>query len=443
MDQRAQKKVPNLRWRIAALIFFATVINYVDRQTLSIVAPFLSEELGIDDIQYGNIIQAFLWAYTGMYVIAGRLIDRWGARRMLAISMVWWSVANALHATARSAFSLGAFRFLLGIGESGNFIAAEKVCSEWYPPRERGLANGLVNAAASSGAILAPPMVAWIYSAYGWRPAFVITGMLGFVWLIGWLRWYYPPEEHPRITREESELLLGSRTGAGDKPEAGRLPWAAVLRFRQTWALLGARIFADPVWWFYLFWLPKYLKEERGFTMAEIGAVAWMPYLAADLGSIAGGMLSGRLVDRGWEVLRARKLTMVFSVLLMPLGIMVAYARSSAAAIALICVVTFAHMAWKTNLMTMTNDIYPRRIVASSAGIIGMGSGIGGALAASVTGHIIQRFSYRMVFVIMGFLHPIAMAIVWRFVNDTIPDDEAGAPAGSRGETGPRGDADG
>ncbi len=416
------KKVSNIRWRIAALVFLATVINYIDRQTLSLVAPFVADELEISDIAYGNIVAAFLWAYTAMKLVSGVLIDRWGARFMLAASMVWWSVANMLHALARGALGLGIFRLLLGVGEAGNFTAAEKVISEWYPPQERGLTNGLVNAGAAAGAIVAPPLIALLYNQFGWRPAFVITGSLGFLWLIGWLRWYYSPAKHPRITGEELKLV-GGQTHAGRK----KLNLGHVIAIRQTWALLLARVFADPMWWFYLFWLPKYLQEERGFTMTEIGLVAWMPYLAADVGSIAGGLASNWLVKRKVEVLRARKLAMVPCVLFMPLGIVVAYTESITVAIAMICVVSGCHMAWKTNLMTLTNDIYPERIVASAAGLIGVGSGLGGALVSPVTGYIIQYFSYRMVFISMAFLHPIAMLIVWTMVHDTLDDDDEAA----------------
>ena len=419
---QGRKRVTNIRWRIAVLVFLATVINYIDRQTLSLIAPFVTEELEINDIEYGHIVSAFLWAYTAMKLVTGVLIDRWGARVMLAASMIWWSVANMLHALARGALGLGVFRLLLGVGEAGNFTAAEKVISEWYPPQERGLTNGLVNAAASAGAIVAPPLIALLYNNFGWRPAFVITGSLGFVWLIWWLRWYYSPAKHPRIT--EKELTL---TGADRPASRKKLNLGHVIAIRQTWALLFSRVFADPMWWFYLFWLPKYLGEERGFTMTEIGLVAWMPYLAADIGSIAGGLASNWLVKRKVEVLRARKLAMLPCVLFMPLGVVVAYTESTTVAIAMICIISGCHMAWKTNLMTLTNDIYPERIVASAAGLIGVGSGLGGALASNVTGYIIEYFSYRMVFITMAFLHPIAMIIVWTMVHDTFDDDDEAA----------------
>lgn len=406
----------HIRWRIAALLFFATAINYIDRQTLSVVAPVLTSELGISNTEYANILTAFLAPYTVMYVFSGILVDRWGARVALSVFMIWWSLANMLHAAARGALGLGVFRFLLGMGESGNFMAAEKSISEWFPARERGLANGLVNAAAATGAIVTPPLVAWITLRFGWRAAFLATGALGFLWLLAWLAIYYSPQQHKRISREELHLILADRP-----PDPGRqkVRYATLLALPQTWGLLLARVFADPVWWFYLLWLPKYLQDVRGFSLAEIGMFAWMPYLAADLGSLCGGWLSGRLLRRGRAVLRARQLVMMAAAALMPLGVAVNYLPAGAA-LGLICAITFCHMAWKTNLMTMTNDIFPLRTVASAAGIIGLGSGLGGAWSTPVVGRIVDTFGYGSVFWVMAALHPIATVLVLRLVKQRI-----------------------
>lgn len=416
-----KRPIPKLRWWMATLLFCATVINYVDRQALSVMAPVMTPELGLSNIDYSNVLQAFLVCYTGMYLLAGYLIDRWGTRMALAVSMVWWSVANMLHATASGALSLGIFRALLGIGESGNFLAAEKAISEWFPPKERGIANGLVNAAAATGAILAPPLIAWIYETWGWRFAFVLTGGLGFVWLYFWLTWYWIPAKHSRIGDDERELLAGPA-----KSVRRPLRWRQLFGFRQTWGLFLARVIADPVWWFYLFWLPKYLGEERGFTMVEIGLVAWIPYLTADIGSILGGWVSGQLIRRGTTPLNARKLTMLPCALMMPLGLLVAFSESSTVAVATICLITFAHMAWKTNLMTMTNDIYPTAIVGSVAGIVGLGSGLGGTIFTRITGYVVEDYSYQGVFVIMAFLHPIALLVLHRLIKE--PLEETAVP---------------
>lgn len=400
--------IPNVRWRIAALLFCATVINYIDRQTLSVLAAQITEELGISDIEYAQIVQAFLICYAGMYIVWGRIIDRWGTRVALALSMVWWSLANAGHALARGALGLGIFRALLGLGESGNFLAAEKAISEWFPPKERGFANGLVNAAASTGAILAPPLIVLIFTQWGWRAAFVVTGATGFVWLVFWLRWYWVPARHPRVTAEERSLI----EDAPGSPHRRSVRWIQLFQVRQTWALFLARVLADPVWWFYLFWLPKYLSDERGFSIVAIGLTSWVPFLTADLGAIAGGWFSGRLISRGMAPIKARKWVMLPAAAVMPLSLAVPSSDSAVVAVAAICGVTFAHMAWKTNLMTMTNDVYPTAVVGSAAGIVGLGSSLGGVIFTGITGYVVESYSYDAIFYVMAFLHPIALCVL-------------------------------
>jgi ACS family hexuronate transporter-like MFS transporter len=415
-------RIPHLRWWIAGLLFFSTVINYVDRQTLSVLAPALSRELNLSPVDYSNITTAFLAAYTVMYVGSGFLVDRFGARRALSAFVLWWSLANMAHALARGVWSLGVLRFLLGMGESGNFMAAFRVVSEWYTPRERALVHGLIQGGAAIGAILAPPAITWIHQYHGWRPAFLFTGALGFVWLAFWLMLYHPPEKHPRITAEERALLV-------DEAEIAQVPprpsWRSLLRSREVSGLLWSRFFSDPVWWFYLFWLPKYLVEQRGFTMAEMGMLAWLPYLSADLGALAGGWLSGRLVASGHPPLEARMRVMLPLALLMPLSMAVNHASSRPVIIGLICVVTFAHMAWKTNQNTLTNDIFPRSMIGSVSGLLAFGTGLGGTLFTKLTGHVVQGFGYELIFIVMGMLHPISYLLMRRFVRQPLqPDSE-------------------
>ncbi len=390
----AARPLPNIRWRIAALLFAATVINYLDRQTLSVLASEITADLGLSDIEYSRVVQSFLVCYAAMYMVWGRIIDSWGTRLALAASMVWWSLANAAHALTRSALGLGLCRALLGMGESGNFLAAEKAISEWFPPRERGFANGLVNAAASTGAILAPPLIVGMFTLWGWRSAFLATGLAGFLWLVVWLRWYWDPAGHRRITPAERSLLAS----AGPARARSRIRWITLFGLRQTWALFVARMLADPVWWFYLFWLPKYLSDERGFGIVALGLTAWVPFLTADLGALAGGWLSGRLVSRGVPPVGARKWVMLPAAAVMPLSLAVPASDSAAVAVAAICIVTFAHMAWKTNLMTMTNDIYPTAVVGSAAGIVGLGSSLGGVIFTGITGFVVENYSYGTIF---------------------------------------------
>jgi ACS family hexuronate transporter-like MFS transporter len=421
-------KIRRLRWYIAALLFTATVINYIDRQALSIVAPVLTKELHISPIQYSNMLQAFLIAYTLMYLGSGFLVDKWGTRVSLACFMVWWSISNVLHAFARSAMQLGAFRFLLGVGEPGNFMAAFKAISEWYPPKERAFVNGLVQAGSAVGAIIAAPLVAWITLRYGWRASFVVTGCFGFVWLAGWLLIYWVPEKHPWITAEELDVIQAERPGSvGESPAPpGR---TELFRYPQTWGLLLARFVSDPVWWFYLFWMPKYLVEQRGFTIAQMGMLAWLPYLSADLGSVTGGLASGYLIKRNWTVLNARAAAMLPCALVMPLSVAIAFTPSAALALVLICVVTFAHMAWKTNLTTITNDIYPAGVVGSVSGVIAFGSGLGGTLFTNLTGQVVEHFSYTWIFVVMGFLHPVAFVVFRMLVRGPITPGDTTVPA--------------
>lgn len=404
-------KIRHLRWYVAALLFTATVINYIDRQALSIVAPILTKELHLSPIQYANILQAFLYAYTVMYVVSGIIVDRWGTRLGLGIFMAWWSVSNMLHAFATTALGLGFFRFLLGVGEPGNFMAAVRAVSEWYPAKERAFVNGLVNAGAAVGAIISAPLVVWLYVRYGWRAAFVITGAFGLVWLVAWLLIYYVPAKHPRITDEELALITAGRSAEMVALPGEPVKWVDLLKLPQTWGLFFARFFSDPVWWFYLFWLPKYLVEQRHFTVVEMGMLVWLPYLTADLGSVFGGMMSGYLIKKGWLVLRARTASMLPFAMVMPISIGIAFTPSTTVAMVLICIVTFSHMAWKTNLVTLTNDLYPTRIVGSVAGICAFGNGLGAALFTALTGYIVQYFSYSAIFVLMGIMHPIAFLI--------------------------------
>lgn len=410
-------RIPHLRWWIAALLFLSTVINYIDRQTLSVLSPVLTRELNLSPIEYSNILTAFLAAYTVMYVGSGFLVDRWGTRMALSVFMVWWSVANMAHAFAQGVWTLGILRFLLGMGESGNFMAAFKAVSEWYPAKERALVNGLINGGAAIGAVIAPPVITWINAHYGWQPAFVVTGSLGFVWLAFWLFLYYPPDTHPRVTEEERAYVLADPPVAAG---AAKVSWQQLLNYKQTWGLLLARFFSDPVWWFYLFWLPKYLVEQRGFTMAEMGMLAWMPYLAADAGALVGGWVSGRLIARGFDPLRARMAVMLPFAMLMPLSLAVNHAPSRTMTLTLICLVTFSHMAWKTNQTTLTNDVFPKPLIGTVAGILAFGNGLGGTLFTWMTGYVVQWFGYEAIFIMMSVLHPLSYFIVRRLVRQPL-----------------------
>jgi ACS family hexuronate transporter-like MFS transporter len=412
-------KIPHLRWWIAGLVFVSTVINYIDRQTLSILAPRITHELHMSEQQYGFIVQAFLVAYTIMYLVSGIIIDRWGVKWTLAIATAWWSVAEMLHGLVHSPFSLGICRMLLGTGESANFIAVGKISAEWYPPKDRGTMNGLVQAAAVVGAVLAAPVALWLMFRWSWRVAFIATGGIGFLWVAVWWWMYDTPEESSHLTENERRLIVSSqKTATSIAGKTERVRYWDLLRMPTTMGLLVARIFSDPAWWFYLFWLPKYLTEGRSLTMKQMGYVVWIPYLASDIGSIIGGWASGKLIQRGWDVLKARRFLMLISALLMPLGVFAGFVVSPWVAVGIISVVLMAHMSWKTNLATLSVDLYPRPVIGRVAGIVATGSGIGGALFISIAGSVIARWSYRPLFFVMGFLHLIGFAIVLWLVRE-------------------------
>ncbi|MDX2266880.1 MAG: MFS transporter [Bryobacter sp.] len=406
----------HIRWTIATLLFLSVVVNYLDRQCLSVLAPVITKELGLSQLEYSRVLNAFLLAYTAMYLGSGFLVDRWGTRKSLGVFMAWWSVSNMLHAFASNVWSLGAFRFLLGLGEPGNFMAAFRAISECYEKQHRAFVNGLLNAGASIGAMLAPVAVTWLYLRFSWRGAFVICGVLGLLWLIPWLRVY-----RPLLERQASGLTDGRN-------------WKQYLRVKQTWGLFGARLLSDPVWWFYLFWLPKYLVEQRGFTVQQMALVAWMPYLTADLGAMGGGWLSGKLVSRGWDVVAARRAVMVPASLVMPLSALVGFTPSSVVAVGIICLVTFAHMAWKTNLATVTNDIYPAAVVGRMSGIFAFGNGLGGMLFTELTGQVVGTVGYAWIFVAMGVLHPLGLLIFRALVKGGFGDGGLGVTNAGRAE---------
>lgn len=415
-------KIPYLRWWITALLFLSTVINYIDRQTLSILARTIQDELRISDLQYSYVVQAFLAAYTVTFLFAGRLTDWLGTRVSMALFMAWWSLANMCTALSRSALSLGVFRFLLGVGQPGNYTAAPKAVSEWFPDKERGLVVGIYTAGATLGATIAPPLIALFGTRWGWRSAFFITGSLGLLWVVPWWWLYRRPERHPRITEQEFQVVAPHvqerKTAAVSASELER--WRSLLGRRDTWLLVLGRVLTDPVWYFYLFWFPKYLIDARHLTLLQVGQFAWLVYLAADIGSVLGGWVSGLLIRRGMRPVAARKRVLLFAACLLPLSPLVAFVPSTHAAVAVAAVVVLAHLTWQVALSVIIVDLYPQEMVATMFGIVGAGSGLGGVLSTNVVGHIVSRYSYAPLFVAMGLLHPLALLLV-RHVREHPP----------------------
>jgi len=425
-------RIRHLRWWLAGLLLAATVINYLDRQTLSVLAPLLRDLYHLSNTDYARIVFAFMLAYTLMQAGSGRIMDWLGPRRGFSLTIVWWSVAAMLHAVANSALHFGLFRFLLGLGEAGNWPGGVKVVSEWFPARERAFAIGLFNSGSCLGAVVAPPLVTWIALTWGWRAAFLLTGALGFMWLAAWLILYRRPEEHPWVTPEELEHIQWDRPPGLSKHKAGALSyvrWLDLFRYRQAWGLVLARMLADPVWWFYVFWLPEYLRRERGFSLAMIGYFAWIPFLTADAGNFVGGGLSSWLIKRGWPLLRARKVVMFASAAVMLAGLPAVLTSSPAWAVALISLATLAYSSWAANILTLPADLFPRGVVASVSGLSGTGAGIGGMTFTLVVGEVVDRFSYLPVFTAAALMPLVAAAIILLSIHRPVDQNEQASPS--------------
>lgn len=409
----------NTKWVLLGLLFFSTVINYLDRQALSILATTIQADLGMSDLEYARVVQVFLFAYAAAYVMAGRVTDWLGARVALLLFVGWWSLANIATGFVRSAFELGAARFALGLGEPGNYTVGTKVVSEQFPAPQRGLALGLYTAGAMIGATLAPPLIGGIALTYGWRSAFWITGVAGLLWMIAWYFVYPRPvrqaaAEVPAATAAEAVAMPAIETPASPPPAVSmKGVWGRLARDRTVWALVASRAVADPVWYFYLFWFPKYLGDARGMSLAAIASLAWIVYVAADIGSVGGGLISGRLVKRGMSPARARLTTMIGAACLAPIGMLVALHPPIPWLLALACGVTFAHLTYQINLTAMTVDLFPSRYIASVAGLVGCGSALGGMVSAQVVGHLVADGNFDRAFVLMAFLHPIAVLLAW------------------------------
>lgn len=401
-------KIPNFRWILAALLLLATMLNYIDRLTLSVLVGDIRKEFQLSAEDYAQIVSLFLLAYAIMYAGSGYLVDRLGTRRGFVLFMGCWSVAQMLHGFAVGKWSLGACRFLLGLAEPGNFPAAVKAVSEWFSAGERSIGIGIFNAGSSLGSAIAAPMAAFLALRYGWRFAFFATGALGLIWVAAWLM-LYPPRV--RAGPSSAKELVESR------PPAGR--WLDVLKMRQCYMLILARFLTDPVIYFIIFWLPEYLRSERGFTLAMVGRSAWVPFLFGDAGYLLGGWLSSRLVRRGWTLSRSRKMAMAAGAALLPSAIFAPLVGSASTAIAMTCFVVLGHAIWVANLLTLPADLFPSSQVGTVTGLSGMGGAVGGILANLLTGYAVSTVSFLPVFVVAGLMHPFAALLVGRLVPAT------------------------
>jgi len=405
-----------LRWRIAILISAAIAISYLDRQTLPVAIGEIRKEIPISNQVKAFLDSAFLLTYGLMYVGGGRLMDVLGTRRGFTVIMIFWSIACASHGFAGGVIALAASRLLLGVGEGGGFPAATRAVAEWFPVKERSTAMGIINAGTGLGGILAPPLIAWVitnvawFGISPWRWVFFITGALGLLWTIWWVRAYFPPGVHPRLQSAEREHLRAELEKTDKPPPA--VPIAELLRFRETWGVICAKFLTDAAWYFYMFWLPKYLLDARGFDIKGVGSVAWIPFAAAALGCLVGGGLSSWLLHRGYSVNAARKIALGVSAAVMPCVMLVPHV-SVPWVIFLFSVAFFGQQSWSTLVMILPTDLFPKHVLGTIAGFVGLGGALGGVVLGQTAGYLLDHgFSYTPVLIIAGSLHVLAFGVI-------------------------------
>ena len=417
-DVSAVGKIKHLRWWICGLLFFATVVNYIDRQVLGTLAPELQTTIGWSESEYSNIVISFQLAYALMFLVWGGVLDKIGVKLGFAIALIMWSFAGMGHALAATAFGFGVARFFLGIGEAANFPASVKTVAEWFPKKERAMATGIFNAGTNVGAIIAPATALVLSEHFGWQSAFIFTGAVGFLWLIFWWYFYQRPEDHPRLAKEE---LIYIRDGEAE-PSTQKIPWLSLLSYRQTWAFAVGKMMTDPVWWFYLFWLPKFLNKNFGIKGTALIPYLTVVYLIADVGSVGGGYLSSALIKRGWTVNWARKVTMFLFAVVMPLVTIAHFTSSVWLAVIMIGIAAGAHQGWSANLFTLTTDLFPRKAVGSVVGIGSCAGALGGILLPLYAGKVLdQNPSYYLpMFLVAG----VTYVLAWVAIHLLVPKME-------------------
>jgi ACS family hexuronate transporter-like MFS transporter len=410
MTKTSSNKSVNYRWRILALLFFATTINYIDRQVIGILKPFIADDLGWGEADYGYIVTAFQIAYAVGLITTGRFLDKFGTRIGYLWAIVIWSIAGMAHAAARGVASFAAARFALGIGESANFPAAVKSVAEWFPKKERAFATGLFNSGSTVGAIIAPVIVSAITLAMGWQWAFIITGALGFVWIVFWFAWYQAPEQHPKISQSELEYILQDE----EKTESSKsIRWLELFKYKQTFAICSTRFISDWVWWFFLFWIPDFLNKTQGINLKEVVLPLIIIYSVSSVGGIAGGWLSSRFIQMGKSVDFARKTTILICALFVIPIVLVSQVHSLWLVILLISLAAAGHQGWASNIFTLVSDIYPKNAVGSMMGLSGFAGAIGGALSATFVGLLLESTgSYFLIFLVASSVYMINWLII-------------------------------
>jgi ACS family hexuronate transporter-like MFS transporter len=413
-----------IRWWIVWTLFGSTVVNYVDRQTFSVLAPVISRELHFSHVDLSRIISAFQFSYAGMWLIGGVLLDIIGTRLGLALAVIWWSLISILTGFANSVSSFRGFRFLLGIGEGCNWPGASKTVAEWFPAKERGVAVAIFDSGSSVGGLIAGFTVPWIAILFGWRYAFVLTGLLGFLWLAVWLTIYRPLDRHPRVTAEERALIEAGHDTARVSAQKGWRRWWSLLMQRNVWGIILGRSLTDPIWWFYISWLPQYLSDARGFSLKQIAAFVWIPFVAADIGNFTGGFASGFLIKRGMPVVRARKWVCIISSLPILAGIPAATTHSPYTAVALISFAVWGYASWSTMGLTFPSDLFPQDVVATVTGMSGFGAGVAGGSFTLLVGWLVDKFSYYPAFFLAATVPMLATLSVLLLIRAAVVESK-------------------
>ena len=417
---RSARRVRGTRWWIVWTLFFSTVTNYISRQTFSVLSPMLARQYHFSHTDLARIFGGFQISYAITWLLGGIFLDVIGVRLGLALAVSFWSLINILTGFASSVFGFTAFRFLLGIGEGFNWPGASKTVAEWFPSEERSLAVAIFDSGSSVGGALAALVIPWIAIAFGWRWSFVFSGILGFVWLALWLYIYHPLDRHPRVTPEEVRLVrAGQELTPGPQQRCIR-QWLGLLKSSNVWAIVLGRSLTDPIWWFYVFWLPQYLSDARGFSLKRIALFAWIPFVAADLGNFTGGLVSGYCIRRGISVIDARKWVCAFSCLPILAGIPAARVHNAYAALALICVALWGYASWSTMGLTLPSDLFPQDVVATVTGLSGFAAGLAGAAFTFAVGFFVDRFSYGPAFLAAGLLPIFATACLFLLISSPI-----------------------
>ncbi len=414
------QKPTRYRWIVVALLFFATTINYLDRQVLGLLKPFLQKDLNWTETDYSHIVMAFTASYAIGFILFGRIIDRIGTRLGYTISIIVWSLAAMAHALAKTTLGFGAARAALGLGESGNFPVAIKAIAEWFPKRERAFATGIFNSGTNIGAVVAPGAVYWLQQNYGWQSAFIATGAIGFLWLAAWLLLYNTPSKVDHVNKAELDYIHSDEKEKKIKPHPS-IPWKKLFLLRQTWVFIAGKFFTDPVWYFFLFWLPSYFFDRFNVNISEnYGLPIMIVYTATMFGSIGGGWLSSKLIKNGMPVYKARKISMfIFAILVVPI-ITAKFAGNIWVAVALISLAAAAHQAWSANIYTTVSDMFPKSAISSVIGIGGMAGAVGGIFFPMFIGWLLDHYKalgninigYNIIFFICGCAYVVAWVII-------------------------------